>query len=101
MEIIEYTKEQLELKHTKALLSHLNDARAYRSIISSYEGKRCCELCHQFISDNLQTNAKVELDRYDAYINIIKSVLSTREHVPNKQEAKALRKQKLHYKRNR
>ncbi len=100
---IEYTKEELEAMHTRAILAHLQDIRVYRSSTANHAGPRCCEICNEYIGSDEFWNEviKPKLDEYSAYLTIIKSVLSTREHIPNKQEAKTIRKEKAKSKQNR
>jgi len=79
----DYTKKELEEIDTKGLLTILNDVRARK---------------HRNEATVKTYTREVELD--GVYIDRIKMELSTRPHLPNKQEAKELRKQKLKEKRN-
>ncbi len=99
--ITEYTDDVLKTFNTRQLMNHLNDVRAYRSSHASYAGARCCEICHEYIGDDWHTEIQPTLDEYDAYLKKIKDVLSTREHIPNKQELKAIRQEKAKAKKNR
>lgn len=78
------TIENLETLHTKQLLKLLNSVRAnHDRLITRYielgQEMRLCE------------------DR----LHEIRSVLRTREHIPNKQEAKVIRQEKMKSKKNR
>lgn len=79
----DYTKEELKEIHTKLLLGIFNDVRARRhqkeAIVETY-------------------TREIEFD--NAYMEIIREELSTRPHIPNKKEAKELRKGKPKEKRN-
>jgi hypothetical protein len=96
-----YSKCELEEFTTRKLLMELNHVRVYRSSFTNYAGPRCCEVCHEYVGSNWDVEIQPTLDEYDAYINIIKHVLSTREHIPNKQEAKAIRQEKAKDNKNR
>lgn len=99
--VTEYSEEVLKTFNTHQLMNHLNDVRAYKSAFANYAGSRCCELCHEYIGPDWNTEIKPTLDEYDVYLKRIKDVLSTREHIPNKQEAKAIRQEKAKAKKNR
>jgi hypothetical protein len=63
-------KEHLESLRTRQLMALLDDART-------------CGWCYEYVGGK-----EVQIDHAD-----IKAVLDTREHIPNKQEAKALRRE--------
>tara|TARA_R110002167_G_scaffold98020_3_gene258277 strand:- start:14595 stop:14906 length:312 start_codon:yes stop_codon:yes gene_type:complete len=90
-----YTEEELEGKHTKQVMSILNDVRAYRGQTEqshNYASARVEELIESLeYSKNILTSVKNDMEEYDAYLVTIKKVLSTREHIPNKKEAKKIR----------
>lgn len=67
----------LESMPTRQLMSILGKNRAYKQN-----------------AERRLNEVKLEVARYKDYLNLIKSVLSTREHIPNKKEAKALRREK-------
>jgi D-alanyl-D-alanine dipeptidase len=86
----EYSLDELDGLNTRQLLSHLEDVRAYReNALRNVKEKE----------DALQ-EAKFSLRMYDNYLPDIKQILSTREHIPNKQEAKAIRQEKAKAKKN-
>jgi hypothetical protein len=87
----EYSLDELAKLHTRELMAHFENVRAYRQ--SALEN-------FKFKEESLQ-EAKCTLDLYDDYIPILKDVLSTREHIPNKQEAKVIRQQKAKDKKSR
>lgn len=99
--ITEYTNDALKNLGTHQLMSHLGEVRAYRSNHSNRAGHRCCEICNEYVGPNWETEIQPVLDEYDAYLKKIKDVLSTREHIPNKQEAKVIRQEKAKAKKNR
>lgn len=80
----DYTQERLETLHTKQLLKLLETTRAQHNRLTD----RYIELG--------QTLSLIE-DK----IHEIKLILGTREHIPNKQEAKAIRQEKAKAKKNR
>jgi len=87
-----YKKEHYESLHTRQLMSELNDARAYRS--------QHADMMDDWLlacSETLQKGLK----EYDERVLLIKSVLETREHVPNKVERAKTRKEKQLAKQNR
>ena len=69
--IIPYTPEQMEKMHTRQLLKELRRTHSYG-----------CECCW----------GDEDWKQLYCYRNQLKAVLATREHIPNKQESKALRK---------
>lgn len=87
----EYSMDELNKLHTRELMAHFESVRAYR--------QNAFENVH-LKAEALQ-EARFTLDLYDDYIPILKEILATREHIPNKQEAKAIRQQKAKEKRNR
>lgn len=79
-----YNEQQikdLQTLHTKQLLKKKDISYARSEMCLD-----CC--CHCEECDNCQANERFNRDQ-------IKAVLATREHVLNKQEAKALRKQRI------
>ena len=69
--IVPYTPEQMEKMHTRQLLKELRRTHSY--------GCECCQ-------------GDEDWKQLHCYRNQLKAVLATREHIPNKQESKALRK---------
>lgn len=92
-----YTEEELEGKHTKQVMSILNDVRAYRQFTN--DGAVLNAKVVESLEDTLAQHKvaavqdQILLEKYDAYLVTIKKVLSTREHVPNKKEAKKIRQE--------
>ena len=72
-------RDYLESLHTKQLLKLLKEARGCYGYYTSED---------ELISD------------YGYSMNDLKAILATREHIPNKLEAKRIRKEKLNDKRN-
>ena len=68
-----FTKPQMEEMKTRQLLNHLRSVYRW----GEYDWTR---------EDYIEK---------DKYITLIKSVLATREHIPNKQESKQIRKAKI------
>ena len=73
--------EALEKKHTKQLLKERN---------SFYVNTGYCHDCCGDRDECFECLSNIEFNRA-----VIKRLLGTREHVPNKQESKALRKQRI------
>lgn len=73
--------EALEKKHTKQLLKEHN---------SSYVRSEYCTDCCGDHEECSECQSNIEFNRA-----VIKRLLATREHVLNKQESKALRKQRI------
>lgn len=87
----EYSLDELNALNTSQLLSHLEDVRAYRQNAS----------LNVLEKEEALKEARFTLDLYDDYIPTLKDVLSTREHIPNKQEAKTIRQEKAKIKKYR
>lgn len=81
-----YTDEQirqLHTLHTKQLLKKRDSSYIYSEL--------CCDSCRYCVDEECDiciANKKFNREQ-------IKAVLATREHVPNKQESKAIRKQRI------
>lgn len=71
---------------TVRLLSVFNSARAVTSCIYHYAGRRCCELCHEYIGDDYEKDVVIPARPYAEYEKLIKSILSERENVKKKQK---------------
>jgi hypothetical protein len=65
---------------TNRLLALLNSVRAKESNVFHHAGPRCCEECNEYIGDDWE-GVKAQAAPYTHYINRIKAVLATREHV--------------------
>ncbi len=87
-----YTKEELESMSTVMLLSLLKSARAQICIGNSQSDANCevSKIISQVCVEPFQQLAKE-----------LKEVLSTREHIPNKQERRIKRQEKQKEKQNR
>ena len=88
---IEYNYEELNEKNTRELMAHFESIRAYMTNAEANVKDKEEQLFE----------AKSTLKLYKNYYQKIKDVLSTREHIPNKQEAKAIRQEKAKAKKNR
>jgi len=75
------TAEQLNKLSTPRLLNVLKSARAVHSAIGHYRGPRCCELCHEYIGSDWENDVEVPRRPVKEYMDKIKAVLATREHV--------------------
>ena len=73
----------LENMHTKQLLNERN--RLYH--VSEYCADCCC--------DKYDEECQRCGNNHEFNMQQVKSILATRDHVPNKQESKALRKQRI------
>ena len=74
----EFTKEQLEKYHTKQLIKILR-AQSRQLDLSCADGCKYFLTCKKIIEKN---------------IILLKEILATRPHIPNKKESKAIRKAK-------
>jgi hypothetical protein len=87
----EFNSAELEKWDTRRLMAHFDMIRSYRTNAS-----RRLEMAEETMKE-----MEWDLKLYDSYLAQLKDVLSTREHIPNKQEAKVLRQEKAKAKRNR
>jgi hypothetical protein len=87
-----HTEDFLQTLKTRELLSTLNDVRAYKQ-------KHADSIDNWVVEyrERLQN----QLSDYDHSIALLKKVLATREHVPNKVERAKTRKEKQLAKQNR
>jgi hypothetical protein len=87
----EFTKDELDKWDTKRVMAHFDTIRAYRQhTLSLLENRR-----------EILKETEFSLSLFDNYMKELKDVLSTREHIPNKQESKVIRQEKAKAKRNR
>ena len=87
----EYSEEEFDNWNTRELMSHFENIRSYRQNALRLVDER---------EDQLK-EAVWSLSLYDNYFDKLKDVLSAREHIPNKQEAKVIRQEKAKAKQNR
>lgn len=87
-----YTKEELESMSTVMLLSLLKSARAQISIGYNQSDANC---------EVSKIISKVCVEPFQQLAKELKEVLSTREHIPNKQERRIERQEKQKEKQNR
>lgn len=87
-----YTKEELESMSTVMLLSLLKSARAQISIGDSQIDSNC---------EVSKIISRVCVEPFQQLAKELKEVLSTREHIPNKQERRIERQEKQKEKQNR
>lgn len=87
----EYSEEEIEKWDTKQLMAHFKNIRAYRTNAAETVKNR----------QEMLTEAEWTVKLYDNYIIKLKDILSTREHIPNKQESKVIRQEKAKAKQNR
>jgi hypothetical protein len=87
----EYSKEEIEKWNTRELMAHFGDVRAYRH--------NCLRIVDER-EDQLK-EAILTLSLHEKYMDRLKEILSTREHIPNKQEAKIIRQENAKAKQNR
>jgi hypothetical protein len=81
-----YTDEQirqLQTLHTKQLLKKRD--------LSYICSELCCDSCSHCVDE--ECNICIANEKFNR--EQIKTVLATREHVPNKRESKAIRKQRI------
>jgi hypothetical protein len=87
----EYNDEEINEQNTRELMAHFESIRAYMT-----NAEKTVEHREEQLFE-----AKSTLKLYKDYFQKLKDVLSTREHIPNKQEAKAIRQEKAKAKKNR
>lgn len=92
MEHTNYTIEKLQKMPTVKLLDLLNSVRAQISISSQHADSDC--VVSKVISE-------VCVQPFQKFASQLKEVLSTREHIPNKQERQKIRQQKQREKQSR
>ena len=92
MEHTNYTIEELQKMSTVQLLSMLKSARAQISMHSKNKDSDCA--VYQVISE-------VCIKPFEEFSSKLKEVLSTREHIPNKQERRLIRQKKQKEKQSR
>jgi len=92
MSYTDYTKEELESMSTVMLMSLLNSARAQISI-GTRNLEPDCEVS--------KVISEVCVEPFKKFATQLKEVLSTREHIPNKEERRAIRQQKQKEKQSR
>lgn len=81
-------QEELQPLATNRLLALLRKVRAQHSAIAHYAGPRCCEICHEYIGDDWEKDVAPLLAPYKKYVDDIKAVLATREHVDKRRGPK-------------
>lgn len=78
-------RQSLEAMHTRQLIDKLRSIRAGHGVMNRLYGEATPEQC----------------EAIEAEANLIKDILSTREHIPGKTEAKQIRQYKQHRKQTR
>lgn len=85
LELNKKTKEELENLSTKRLLAYY---KSERKRMIQYESSQTCYCCGSaswhLYNDEATKNAEKKYNEWKAYLETIKSVLNTREHVINK-----------------
>lgn len=78
--------EQLKKLNTKRLLNVLNQARAVRSAerLRLRSLGWCCDICKEWkgTKESFEEKVNKPTAHLTAYVNRIKSILATREHIP-------------------
>jgi len=80
------TDEELRGLATNRLLAILQQTRAIISGIYTYAGRRCCEVCHEYIGDDWEKDVKEPARPWEEYRDRIKEVLAERGHEPRKSD---------------
>ena len=77
------TEIQLNKLNTRRLLGVLKSARAVeQSEIQRWESQGwCCEVCKEYVGGDWETEVGIRVKPFTDYKNLVKSILSTREHV--------------------
>lgn len=76
--------EELQKMNDKQLYYHFRETRAKVSYIFNYYGRRCCELCHEYIGDDWENDVAQYLRPADEYFKKVKSIMSAREYDASK-----------------
>lgn len=80
------SKGRLQKLPTQRLIALLNSVRAIEFNILYYAGRRCCEICHEYTGSNWEKDVLEPSKPYKAYFDLIKLVLSEREHLPKQRQ---------------
>lgn len=72
------TDEQLNKLSTQRLFTLFKSVRAIISCIFNYAGRRCCEICHEYIGDDWENDVVKEAEPYEKYQDRIKAILDKR-----------------------
>jgi hypothetical protein len=75
------TVEEMEKLSTPRLLNVLKIARALESDAQLSRGRRCCEMCKEYIGEDYEKDVAEPTRHLTNYKNRIKKILNTREHV--------------------
>lgn len=75
---------ELEALSTKRLLVYLRLINIKLSSINTYYGPRCCEVCNEYVGTNWEEDVGRYLRPFEEYKDLVKSVLSNREHIDRK-----------------
>lgn len=72
------TDEQLNALSTEKLFHHFKMARASESFIYTYYGRRCCEICHEYIGNDWENEVAKPAEVFTVYKNKVKAILDKR-----------------------
>lgn len=72
------SEEQLKALPTPKLFYHFRCIRAAESCILSHWGKRCCEICNEYIGSDWENDVAKYARPYGEYLKKVKAVLNSR-----------------------
>lgn len=91
--------EELIKLATHRLLVHYRMVRHNLKMIYIWYGRRCCEICCEYIGDDWENDVLVYARPLEKYKEKVKAELNTRENIPEKTKRKStVRKVKIHLK---
>lgn len=77
------TDAELNKLSTHRLINILRIVQKHYSNIAHHYGRRCCEMCHEYVGDDWEKDVGQYLKPSKEYMNRIKAVLETRSHCDN------------------
>lgn len=72
------TDEQLQAMPTDKLFHHFKMARAAESFILNWAGRRCCEICMEYIGNDWENEVAKPARVFSIYMKRVKAILDKR-----------------------
>ncbi len=69
------TTEQMEKLSYIRLRTYFYSIRGKCSYIEHYYGRRCCEICHEYIGNDWENDVRQWMIPYEEHIKLIKPIL--------------------------
>lgn len=82
------TDEQLDSMRHEQLYHHFKQVRAFASTIINHWGRRCCEICKEYIGSNWEEDVGEPYKVAKAYRDQVKAALLRRPYKAFSKEAK-------------